>query len=367
MPDISLLEPLVLNGVVSKFTSPQNLALLPNVPSSPSGAPDYVKWDVLKGGRQTAGFNAPGAEATVMNQLGRSEASANLAYIRIKKTFQGQLIHWLREPGQIAKTNAEAMVLRELQDMSQAIDLTQEQLLWNALRGSSTITYPDGAAVTVNYQFPNSHLVSSAVPWSTATPKNIVDDVFAWKRLIATHGRVPATDAYCATTTIQKIIDSFAANSGTVIGLNSGAVQYETPAANTAGSVTSPAAYPMGGLLSDRMKDAFFENGVLPKFMGLNWHGIDEVYTNASGNLTRFVGDGSSSNSEVFLGNYTDQRPFEMKLGKSADDEAPEGTYGKFTKTWKQHDPSSRIVLMEMHCLPIVTRPEQFVYASNVG
>ncbi len=96
MPDISLLEPMVLNGVVQKFTAPQNLALLPNVPSTPSTAPNYAVWDVLKGGRQLAGFNIPGAEATVMNQLGRSEASAKLAYMRVKKTFQGQLIHWLR-------------------------------------------------------------------------------------------------------------------------------------------------------------------------------------------------------------------------------------------------------------------------------
>jgi hypothetical protein len=351
MPDISLLEPMVLNGVVNKFTAPQNLALLPNVPSTPSTAPNYAVWDVLKGGRQLAGFNVPGAEATVMNQLGRSEASAKLAYMRVKKTFQGQLIHWLREPGQINQTNAEAQVLRELQDMSQAIDLTQERLLWSALRGSATILYPDNSSVVVNYQFPSSHLVSTGTDWSLATPTNIVDDVFAWKRLVATHGRVPATDAYCASTTVQLIMDRFAAGSVAVV--------------NTAGGQT--AAAPHGTMLTDRMKDAYYTNAVLPKFMGLDWHAVDEVYTDGNGNLTRFVGDGTSNNSEVFIGNFTDGRPWEIKLGKSADDEAPEDTYGKFTKTWKQHDPSSRIVLMEMHMLPVVQRPEQFIYCDDVN
>jgi hypothetical protein len=359
MPDISLLEPLVLQSVVSKFTAPQNLALLPNVSSSPSGAPDYVTWDILKGGRQQAGFNIPGAEATVMNQLGRSEGNAKLAYMRIKKTFQGQLIHWLRDPGQLAQTNAEALVLRELQDMSQAIDLTQEQLLWNALRGTSTITYPDGSSAVVNYQFPSSHLIgnisgTAATSFATATPQGIIDQLFTWKRLVETHGRVPAKTAYTASTTIQQIFDSFASNAGSVV--------------IGSASATST-AYAQGGLLTDRMKDAYYTSSVLPGFCGLDWKPVDEVYTNASGNLARFVGDGGTGTvgAELFLGNFDDGKPWEVKLGKSADDEAPEGTYGKFTKTWKQHDPSSRVVLMELHALPVVYRPEQFVYVSNVG
>lgn len=375
MPDISLLEPLVLQSVVSKFTAPQNLALLPNVSSSPSGAPYYVTWDILKGGRQQAGFNIPGAEATVMNQLGRSEGNAKLAYMRIKKTFQGQLIHWLRDPGQLAQTNAEALVLRELQDMSQAIDLTQEQLLWNALRGTSTITYPDGSSAVVNYQFPSSHLpaaLTGAAAWANANPKQIIDNVFGWKRLVETHGRVPATDAYCASTTIQGIFDSFANNAGTVLSMATGTPGTVTSvnagsASNSNPSASGVGAYASGGLLTDRMKDAYYTSATLPNFMGLTWHAVDEVYTNASGNLTRFVGDGNGVGAELFLGNYTDGKPWEVKLGKSADDEAPEGTYGKFTKTWKQHDPSSRVVLMDLHALPVVYRPEQFLYVSDVG
>lgn len=358
MPDISLLEPLVLNGVVQKFTAPQNLALLPNVPSSPSTAPDYVTWDVIKGSRQLAGFNTPGAEATMVDHLGRSQEKASLAYVRLKKAFQPQLIHWLRDPGQIAATNAEAYVLRELQDLSQRIDLMQEQLLWNALRGTSTITYPDGYSTTVNYGFPASHgSATSASAWTTATPISIVEDIVLWKRLIQTHGRVAPKTAYCSILTIQKIFNSFAANAGATVQLNAG----------TAPTTAAYGAYPMGGMLSDRMKDAYYNNNILPNFCGLDWHPVEEVYTDASGNLTRFVGDGTSSNAEVFIGNYTDQKPFELKLGKSADDSAPEGQYGKFTKTWKQEDPSARLVLMELHFLPVVYRPEQFVYVANVG
>lgn len=350
MPNISLLDPLVLNGVVQKFTAPQNLALLPNIPSSPSAAPDYVTWDVLKGSRQLASFNFPGAEATQVDQLGRTQESAQLAYIRLKKTFQPQIMHWLREPGQIASTNAEGMVLRELQDLSQRIDLVQEQLLWNALRGTSTITYPDGSAATVNYGFPSSHFPTVTANWSTATPQQIITDLVAWKRLVQTHGRVAPKTAYCSTLTVQKIFDSFAARGVATVSTASG---------------TASAA--MGGMLSDRMKDEYYTNSILPGFAGLDWNVVEEVYTDSTGTLTRFVGDGTSGNAEVFIGNYEDNRPLEVKLGKTADDSAPEGMYGKFTKTWKQEDPSARIVLMELHFLPVVYRPEQMIFVANVG
>ncbi len=66
------------------------------------------------------------------------------------------------------------------------------------------------------------------------------------------------------------------------------------------------------------------------------------------------------------MGNYTDQRPIEMMIGPTADDEAPDNFTGKFTKTWKDKDPSARQVLLELHFLPVITRPEQFIYCDNV-
>lgn len=350
MPDISLLEPLVLNGVVQKFNAPQNLKLLNTVSSVPSSAPDYAIWDVEKGSRQLATFNTPGAEATLVDQLGRSQESARMAYVRLKKNFQPQIIKWLREPGSVNTTNAERLVMNELQDLSGRIDRLQEQLLWNALRGSSTITYPDGNTVTVNYGFPSSHLVSPGTAWTTATPTQIVHDIVAWKRLITTHGQVDATTAYCSQLTVQKIFDAFAANATATITTGTGV-----------------ASAPMGGMLSDRMKDAYYSNSILPGFMGLDWNTVDQSYTDGTGTLTRFVGDGTASNAEVFIGNYVDQKPIEVLLGKSADDSAPDGMYGKFTKTWKTEDPSGRKVLMELHFLPVVYRPEQFIYCSNAG
>lgn len=368
MPDISLLEPMVLQRVVQKFVTPQDLALLNTIPTRPADGPDYTAWDIEKGARQFSGFNVPGAEAVLQNQLGQSSGYAKLAYSRIKKGFQGQLLKWLREPGTINQTNAERKVMRELQAMSDSIDLQQEYLLWNALRGTSTITYQDGSSASINYQFPSTHFPTTAVAWSNAVPQNIVDDVFTWKRLVETHGRVPATDAYCSSVTIQKIIDVWANHSVATVSLNSGGASSSIQTNANPASPGSLAAASAGGLLSDRMKDSYYEGTGLPGFMSLNWHGVDEVYTNQAGNLTRFVGDGSNSTGfEVFLGNYKALDPVTMVYGKSPDLEAGDDQYGKFTKSWFKKDPSTRFILMDLHYLPVVERPEQMIYVANVG
>jgi hypothetical protein len=352
MPDISLLEPVVLNGLVSKFVAPQTLALLPNTPTAPSVAPDYAIWDVLKGGRQVAGLNVPNAEAQILDQLGRSQERATFAYTRVKKVFNPTTLHWLRAPGTLSNTqNAEMEVMRELTDMNSQIDFLQEQSLWGAYRGSWTGTVFGGSSFTINYGFPASHLVSAANAWTTATIQSIVDDVFTWKRIIRTHGRVEANKAYGSSTLLRKIIDRFAFGNALVV--NSGGGQTAVTGAGT--------------MLSDRAKDAYFAGEGLPGFMGLDWYGIDEVYIDGNGNTQYFVGDGTSSNQELFIGNYDDGRPVSMMYGASADDDAPEGHYGKFTKTWKEPDPSARQVLMELNFLPIVQRPEQLIYCSNVG
>jgi hypothetical protein len=95
--------------------------------------------------------------------------------------------------------------------------------------------------------------------------------------------------------------------------------------------------------------------------MGLTWNTVEQVYENDAGALTFFVPDG-----QILLGNYTDQRPLELMIGPTADDEAPEGFTGKFSKTWKDKDPSARQYLLEWNLLPVITRPEQMLVATGI-
>jgi hypothetical protein len=44
--------------------------------------------------------------------------------------------------------------------------------------------------------------------------------------------------------------------------------------------------------------------------------------------------------------------------GPAADDDAPDGFVGRFTKTWKEPDPSQRQVLMESNAMPVLYQPD---------
>lgn len=327
MPEISLLEPTVLRGVVEKLTAPESLSLTSALPRTPWPYPSAT-WDVIKGSRQVASPNVPNSEAHIVPRLGVSQESASFLYLREKKVFEPTTLHWIRTPGQIAARNAEAAVLREVTDLNQRFDNFCEWACWQALTGTLTLAYDDVTA-TVDYKIPASHKPTVGTSWATATPAQIREDVLAWKRLIRRDGRVEATDAWATEFTINRAMNAFAANPE---------------------------------FLSDRMKDEFYKSGVVPGFLGLNWHVTEQVYDDSSNNRTLFVPDDA-----LFLTNLKDGRAMEIMEGPTADDEAPKDYTGKFTKTWKEKDPSARQMLLEWHFLPIITRPEQIVYVGDVA
>jgi len=344
MTEISLLQPLVLRQVVEKFTAPETLTLLNRVPQTPWPFPT-AQWEVIRGSRAVARPNVPNSEAHIVPRLGRSTESAAFVYLREKKVFEPTTLHWLRQAANnltdLNKTNAEAAVLREVRDLNQRFDNFAEYMLWQSLTGVLSFDYPDVVA-NVDYKFLDSHKPVVGTSWETATPAQIVADIRAWKRLITRDGRVSGNEAYATEATIERIFQAFAANGST------------------------PAV-----LLSDRMKDQYYTTGTLPGFMGLDWRPQESVY-DATG--AGYTAAGSTRETEqqflkddaIVLGNFTENRPIELMIGPTADDEAPEGFTGKFAKTWKDKDPSARQYLLEWNLLPIITRPEQFVYVDSV-
>lgn len=333
MAEISLFEPEVLRGVVEKFTTPENLTLLKSLPRTPWPYPTAT-WDIIRGGRYVAKPNVPNSEAHVVAPLGRAQQSASFIYLREKKVFSPTTLHWVRQPGDIAKANAEAAVLREVTDLNIRFDNFAEYLCWKALTGTLVLDYEDVQA-TIDYGVANSHKPSAGTSWASATVAQIMNDIRAWKRLIARDGRVPATDAWTTEATVGRIMNAFA-----TVGASAGGPDF----------------------LSDRMKEEFYKSGVLPGFMGLDWHTVEAVYDTDGDVQTLFVADDS-----VFVTNLSAGRPMEILEGPTADDEAPSGYTGKFSKTWKEKDPSARQFLLEWNIIPVITRPEQLVYVADVA
>ncbi len=349
IPEISLLQPTVFRGLVERFTAPEKLAMLSRTPTvdHPEAT---VQWDVMRGSRAIARPNVPNSAAHIVPRLGRGSEAASFLYLREKKVFQPTTIRWLRKAAKnlsdLAKKKAEEAVLREVNDLNTRFDNFAEYSLWRALTGQLVLDFPDVQA-TVDYHFLASHKPTVTTSWATATPKQIVENIRAWKRLIKRDGGTSAVEAYATEQTLTYIFDSFASTG------DSGD--------NFFGGI----------LLSDRMKDQYYQTGILPGFMGLQWNVQDAVYDSVgaayTGNPTSpseetpFLADGA-----IILGNFTENRPIELYIGPSADDDAPEDYTGKFAKTWKEKDPSARQYLLEWSVLPVIQWPDQFVYVADV-
>jgi hypothetical protein len=334
MPDIPLLEPVVIRDVVQKLTAPETMVMTNRLPKTPWPYPS-VTWEVIKGSRMVAKPNVPNSEAHIVPRLGISQESAAFVYLREKKVFEPTTLHWLKAPGSLSnKQNAEKAVLREVKDLNQRFDNFVEWCCWQAMTGTLVFDYPDVQA-SVDYKIPSSHKPATAVSWATATPAQIMADVKAWKRLIARDAQVPARDAFLTELSLDYIFASFA--------------------------TTGAANFPGGTLLSDRMKDQYYQSGLLPGFLGLNWNTVESFYDTDAGVPTMFVPDNA-----LFIANLSENTPMEIMEGPTADDEAPDGFTGKFSKTWKEKDPSARQFLLEYHFLPVIRYPEQFVYVSNL-
>lgn len=350
IPEISILQPTVLRGVVERFTAPEKLTMLSRVPQTPNPFPT-VQWEVIRGSRAIARPNVPNSAAHIVPRLGRSQESASFIYLREKKVFQPTTLHWLRQvaknTGELARVRAEEAVVREITDLNTRFDNFAEYSLWQALTGNLKLDYPDVQA-DVDYKFLASHKpTGAATPWLTATPKQIVNDIRGWKQLVKRDGGVEARESYTSEEVISTIFDSFATTGAS--------------AANFQGGI----------LLSDRMKDQYYTTGVLPGFMGLQWNIQDSVFDAVDASYsenptapsaeTPFLSDGA-----IILGNFTDNRPIEMFIGPTADDDAPDDYTGKFAKTWKDKDPSARQYLLEWNLLPVIQFPDQFVSVGSV-
>lgn len=330
MPEISILQPAVLNGLVEKFTAPENYLGLNRIFSRKEPSLDpTAKWDVIEGNREIAAPNVPNSEAHIVPHLGVGERTASFIYLREKKVFKPTTIRWLRTPGELSAKNAEKAVLREVRDLDRRFDAFAEWCVWQALTGSIVLNYPDVKA-NVDYGFDATHTPSVDKAWDdpTKTVAELLSEVNAWKRLISLDGRVTATDVWLNGNTFDLVI-AILANS-------------ERP------------------ILSDRMRDELLTTGTVTGLFGLTWHIYDLGYVDSVGVEQRYIPD----NSVIVTSGANNA--FYLMEGPSADEDAPQNHVGKYVKSWKEPDPSARQHLEEWSFLPIIERPEQIVYVADV-
>jgi len=324
MPELAILEQRVLTGILEKYTAPpenvgQQLFKKKSHPFT------TAVWDVIKGSRQRSTPTLPNREGRIVGQLGVGRKTASFIYVREKKAFEPSTLRWLREPGQMAKTNAEAAVRRELKDLNNRFDRLAESYCWEALHGAITVIYEDGAEVVVDMGFDPTHKPVTLVSWSNVTAgvydADIIGDIYAWKKIIREDsGRVP-TDIYLP----GDIMELVYRNNG------------------------------IKSLFSEKHKWQYLQTSTVEGLLGLDWHVYDGGYV--ADDEATFV---PYINADKVIMISKANSPFVLLEGLSADFDAPKGHTGKFSKSWETKDPSARFILEEYNFIPVIT------YVDNV-
>ncbi len=325
MPEISLLNPTVLNGVIEKLEFPDSFAGMTLLGAGRPNPWPIAEWDVIASNKEIAVPNIPNTEAKIVPRLGIGKRTASMMYLREKKIFKPTTLHWLRTPGQLAQKNAEAAVMREIEDLDRRFTAFAEWSFWEMLTGTLTLSFADVKAV-VDYLIQASHKPTVTTPWSTVATADVIGDVAAWKVLINEDGAGAQVErAYLNTTTMAYV------------------------ARNAAIQV----------LFSDRLKDQFLSTGSVTGLLGLNWSVYDATYVDSAQATQKYIAD-----DRVTLIADNPREPYFLMEGPSADHEAPTNHVGKFAKSWIEPDPSARQYLEEWQFLPILERPDQIVDAD---
>lgn len=322
MPDVNdIYDSNVLTGVVNEMPMSDNYTWAGKLPVTPLSTASVATWEVERGSRTIAHPNSPGAEANIVGYQGRQYKSGSTIASREKKVIDQVVASWTRESAsQAQRQKAEEFVARQLADLNLRVTNLYEWACWQAIQGKIVFSSPD-VSVNVDMGFKDSHKVTAATPWASATAAQIRADIIALKELIRKDSFVPAKDVYAAPEVIDRIFTAFA----------------ET------------------GQVSDRMKDAYWSEQSLPGFQGLNWHPVAQTYDVENTSSTAFY----MPKDTIFIGNYTDNKPFEILEGTAGDFEIPETVTGRYSKSWTEHDPGQRVVLVGSNFLPVITRPDQ--------
>lgn len=322
MPELTLLEPTVLTGVIEQYVAPPENVARPLFSKKKHPFP-VAEWDVLKGSRQRAQVTMPNREGKIVEQLGIGKKTSTFIYVREKKAFEPTTLRWLREPGQLAKANAEAAVRRESKDLNDRLERLVESFCWDALKGTITISEPDVKA-TVDFGIDATHKPTASVLWSDILNSDIIANIKAWKKLITQESGFAPTDIYLSSDVMEYVYKNDEIRS----------------------------------LFSEKHKHGYLQTGHIEGLLGMDWHIFDGGYENTSDVFVPYI---PTTHILMIAKGGT---PFVLMEGLSADEDAPKQYVGKFAKSWKTTDPSARFILVEYNFLPIIMRPDNIVYAQ---
>lgn len=304
-----------------------------------------IELSVLTKSRECAPFVRKNGEAVMVTGHGEKFQTVSAPNIRIKRPFTPSELLFQRRPGTVIfspgaseqLTALQAHVARDLKVMADMVTNTEEWLCAMALRGTITYSVSDAEVFQITFPKPSGNNVTLSTFWNDATPANVQmeEDFKTAKRLIQDEVGLGVTDAIMgseAATYFHRVIKS--QNAG-----NFGVIYNPGKAA---------------------LAEQYSDDGVI--YLG-NFCGVDCWEYSRSADLNgvstpmirakyvEFVTRSTASERVLYYGAIPDMDALE---GRNFQGE-------RFSKSWKQEDPSAWIALVQSRPLPVPRRPGSMV------
>jgi len=337
MIDVELLRQEELIGMINDFEVDNNLQLTASgILPVANGMGDNKSWDINVVQRDIDTFEGKYSPAGVRKMKYVKNRTAKLIKTFKSTPIPGQILMDLREPGTTRRqTVAQDRIAEELQELNNLIDRQDEFLIAKALQDDLDVTIDD-IAHTVDYAFPAAHKNLTiggggnnvATDWFDSGA-DIVHDIRKWKQAIAEDSGFTPTTVWCSDEIIECLIK------------NDFVGQYF-------------ASTPAGG--------EFLREGVISRFMGLNWKPYMNTYVDSDGNVQRYIPKSdlimvpapSKSWGEFWVG--SDVIPTDDKNGMHE-------VQGKYSYSELVTNPPSIALFLGKVRLPIIKKPNALLVA----
>jgi len=344
LPEI--LEWYSLTEMVNEFKSP-NSFLVNSVFGNRRELPtENIVYRIQRKGRKVAPFVEKGHESLLSGGYSEEEVNFTAPNIRIRRPLEACDLLFRRHAGDVifadGSTQAEAAareVALQLQALNDEVSNAEEYLAALAIQGVITYSTPDEAAYTINMNKPAGNTIVLGTFWDDASPEPLKDIMLARRTMhdavnlnpqIAILGS-EAADEFLSNTEIQRLLD--------IRRLDTGPVTITQ-------DIQESGAMFMGA------------------FMGIEWWAYTREVEVAGSSVplirpkyAEFLNVSPSAQHIMFYGGISDL---------DANDQGTIATR-RFSKSWRQPDPSSQQVLVSSRPLPIMRRPGSSVSMKVVS
>jgi len=310
---------------------------------------ESVDVDIVKGRRRLAPFVNPRREGKVIEKRGFTTRSYKPAYVKPKMVTTAEDI-LKRQPGNIiyspnsgpAQMAAEELG-RNLGEMDEMITRREEWMAAQALTTGKVLVVGEGVDDELDFLFSSTHLpiLTGTDLWSDHTNATPLDDLKLWKRLVSK--------------------DSGIAPSICVMGLST--IDNFLKCDQVMGSATKQGVFNMINVQMGRINPQILPDGVIYygslQELGLDVYTYEEWYVDDNDDIEYPM----MPDNKVLLGNPSARSTRLYGAIKDLDALAPAA---RFPKSWKENDPSARLVMLQSAPLMAPLQPDAFLCADVI-